>query len=368
MKLKYIMCLITFLIFGLHLKAQNSQTESSEESSTNQSEVKVWSKYNFVPGDEIIFQDDLLVEENGEFPSRWDLLKGNAENAVFENENAINFENRSIVTPLIDKQNYLPEIFTIEFDAYFNDVYYSWQSYNIRFWKGTKEYIKLNSENDDIFKTLKIHNNGAYAETRIEKFTKKFEGYDDNIKGQLPGWKHIAISFNKRTLKVFVDQYRALNIPNLKIKPEIVSIESYTNNKDGLIMAIKNVRIAEGGKKLYDRVMSDGKFVTTGILFDVNKATLKPESMGIINEVAKMMQEHPDLNFSIEGHTDSDGADDYNQQLSEQRANTVKGTLIELGIDETRLQTKGLGESVLLNDNNTAENKANNRRVEFIKI
>ncbi len=114
--------------------------------------------------------------------------------------------------------------------------------------------------------------------------------------------------------------------------------------------------------------MADGKFVTRGILFDVNRATIKPESMGVLNEVAKMMQEHADLNFSIEGHTDSDGAEDYNQQLSEKRAAAVKNLLTNLGIDASRMQTKGIGESVPVSDNNSPEGKANNRRVEFIKI
>jgi len=80
----------------------------------------------------------------------------------------------------------------------------------------------------------------------------------------------------------------------------------------------------------------------------VNEATIKPESYGVINKIAKMLTKHVDLNFSIEGHTDSDGDADYNQALS--------------------LQREGLGESVPLNDNASAEAKANNRRVEFVKL
>ena len=133
-------------------------------------------------------------------------------------------------------------------------------------------------------------------------------------------------------------------------------------------MAIKNIRIAEGGKKLYDRIVADGKFTTRGILFDVNKATLKPESMGVINEIAALMKEHADLKFSIEGHTDSDGEDNHNLQLSEQRALAVKEALAGLGIDSSRMSHKGLGESVPVAENTSPEGKANNRRVEFVKI
>ncbi|MDX1753001.1 MAG: OmpA family protein, partial [Salinimicrobium sediminis] len=75
-----------------------------------------------------------------------------------------------------------------------------------------------------------------------------------------------------------------------------------------------------------------------------------------------------DLKFSIEGHTDSDGDDTHNLQLSEQRALAVKDALIAMGIDSSRMQHKGLGESVPVAENSSPEGKANNRRVEFVKI
>ena len=134
------------------------------------------------------------------------------------------------------------------------------------------------------------------------------------------------------------------------------------------ICAIKAIRVNEGGKKLYDRVMADGKFVTHGILFDVNKSTIKAESMGTINEIVKLMNEHSDLRFRIEGHTDSDGDDAYNQKLSEDRAASVKSLLVDSGIDASRFETKGFGESKPVDNNTTPEGKANNRRVEFIKL
>lgn len=89
--------------------------------------------------------------------------------------------------------------------------------------------------------------------------------------------------------------------------------------------------------------------------------------MGTINYVAEMMKKHSELSFIIEGHTDSDGQDDFNQKLSEQRANTVKNTLVELGIDASRLTCAGYGESRPVSDNTTPEGKAANRRVEFVK-
>ena len=81
-----------------------------------------------------------------------------------------------------------------------------------------------------------------------------------------------------------------------------------------------------------------------------------------------MMQDHPNLNFRIEGHTDSDGADDYNLSLSAERAEAVKWALVEMGIAEERFATEGKGETVPVDANTTPEGKANNRRVEFVKL
>jgi len=342
-----------------------NETDASEKTTeTEGTDAKAWSKYNFVPGDKIIFEDNLGSEENGEFPSRWDLSKGSAENAKMGDENIINFENQSIITPLMETENYLPEVFTIEFDAYFNEgAAASWQNYNLRFWQGSGSL----SEGKNTFYPVNIYKDGADTSTAVQSNRKKYNAHDKAV-GQKTGWKHIAISFNKRSLKVFVDEYRALNIPNYGHRPKMVSIGSYIYNQPGKPMAIKNIRIAEGGKKLYDRVMADGKFVTRGILFDVNKATLKSSSMGEINQVAKMMKEHTDLKFSIEGHTDSDGDDTHNLQLSEKRAAAVKEALANSGVDSSRLQIKGMGESIPVSDNTTPEGKANNRRVEFVKL
>ena len=196
----------------------------------------------------------------------------------------------------------------------------------------------------------------------------KTESFRTEAKEWTPKWKHVAISFNKRSLKVYMDKERLLNVPNLGFRPKMFSIGGHYDDRFIKMSLIKNIRVNEGGKKLYDRIIAEGKFVTRGILFDINKSTIRGESMGTINEIVQLMKEHSDLKFRIEGHTDSDGDDSYNQQLSEDRAAAVKELLIQSGIEASRLESLGYGESKPVDENATPEGKANNRRVEFIKI
>ena len=100
------------------------------------------------------------------------------------------------------------------------------------------------------------------------------------------------------------------------------------------------------------------------ILFDTNKDTFKQQSYAVLNSIAAILKEYPYSKFSIEGHTDSDGGDNFNQRLSDARANAVKKYLVEQGIDRFRLSALGFGESKPIDSNKTKAGKANNRRVE----
>lgn len=122
------------------------------------------------------------------------------------------------------------------------------------------------------------------------------------------------------------------------------------------------------GMTLYDQIMSQGKFVTRNILFDVGKATIKMESFPEIMKIATVMKEHPDLIFSIEGHTDSDGDPVKNKTLSEDRSKAIREALTKMGVDGIRMEAKGYGQSKPIDTNATKEGKANNRRVEFVLV
>jgi len=326
--------------------------EETASAKTN-NQMKLYTKYDFVPGDTVIFEDLLINEQNGEFPAKWDLKSGNVEIALLGDETVINFPStqNAVIVPLMkEKGDYLPEKFTIEFDAYFSEfcTKYTLNLYDLVNQKNPEKLPEITLSPWDIFIMGK-------GKTEIER--------NENY----PYWQRVAISFNIRSLKVYFGEQRVANIPNLGANPTGFSIGSHQCHT-GQFSCIRNIRIAKGSTNLYERVVTDGKFITNGIRFDVGKATIKPESMGIINQIVKLMNEHTDLNFSVEGHTDSDGDESANQKLSEERAAAVKQLLNEMGIDNSRLETKGFGEGKPVDSNATAEGKANNRRVEFIKI
>ena len=103
-----------------------------------------------------------------------------------------------------------------------------------------------------------------------------------------------------------------------------------------------------------------------GANFDFNKATLKPEGMAKLDQAAAVMAEHTDLTVGVEGHTDSVGSDAYNQKLSERRAQAAVDYLVSKGVDASRLQPTGYGESKPVASNDTAEGRAQNRRVDLV--
>ncbi|WP_373734905.1 OmpA family protein [Bacteroides heparinolyticus] len=135
------------------------------------------------------------------------------------------------------------------------------------------------------------------------------------------------------------------------------------------------MRIGQGAVALYDRNAGDidkamaeaGKFVTNNILFDIGKATLKPESMAELQKVADYMKKNPTVRFEVQGHTDNQGSDKINDSLSQQRAETIVKALAGMGVNDFNLKAVGKGSHEPVADNSTAEGRAKNRRVEFIK-
>jgi len=313
-----------------------------------------WAKYDFVPGDRVIFEDDLVREENGEFPSRWDLVSGNVEVAEFGGENVIMFrDGQPSIVPYFQeaKEDYLPDVFTVEFDLYCSSSDFVLYLYDRKNQK---------SESPTGYTDLGINYYNMDFATSNSEYPNK-----ENLAERR--WMHVSVAYTNGKLKAYMDDTRLINIPRIDFDPKGITLYTYHASQDRLFY-VKNVRIAEGGVKYYDRVMEDGKIVATGIRFDTGKSTLKPESMGVINEIYDLMVKYPELKFSVEGHTDNVGDDPSNMTLSADRAESVMNTLIDMGIAGDRLSSRGLGETMPMDDNNYPEGRANNRRVEFVKM
>ena len=330
-------------------------------------------KSDFVPGSIVVFEDKVSGEQVGEFPSKWDLERGNAEIATVNGEQVIEFAKEdSWIKPLISKnpKNYFGDEFTVEFD-----LMYTEGGFEI-------DFMHPDERRDSEIFTLTWGNNYAlrldYVRASSESNTDKEGDSTQDQKTQLNDkrWHHYAISFNKRVIKVYVDGIRYMNVPAAKAGAGWMTF--FFRGDQPAYM--KNVRIARGGGEVYGRNATDasegaiakaiaetGKFVTNNILFETGKADLKPESMDEIQKVADYMKKNATARFLVVGHTDNVGSATSNQTLSEKRAKSVVAALAKLGVDDFNLKAEGRGASEPVADNKTAEGKAKNRRVEFIK-
>ena len=337
----------------------NGDATAQTQPQKGQSLEMTYAKSDFVPGDEIFFEDNQANEQLGEFPSQWDVDYGNAEIVQMGGDKVIMTQGYTAIMPLIgDGKNYFPESFTVEFDIYPQN-FYSVETATDQF------EIGFNDSRTLVARIYTGRDEGCYLYTHWTKPNDdggSSNSSDNNVYFSNNEWHHVAISFNKRACKIYVDGFRVLNIPNMK---QPTSMWIWSNQKQAYF---KNFRIAKGAVPLYDRMMSDGKFITYGITFDVGKATIKPESMGEINRIVQLMTENPDLKFSVEGHTDNTGKEASNQTLSEQRSQAIVAKLVELGIAQDRLTAVGKGQNSPIADNNTDEGRAKNRRVEFVKM
>ena len=367
------------------LDGKKSKKSSSEKSSkgADEKDPTINTSTDFVRGSKILFQDDFKNEKVGEFPSKWDLNAGKAEVKNFNGQKVVEITDNGFITPLIKQKGaYLTEEFTVEFDYYYWDKEPNGMDVGLNDIKlilaGSTDRASDEItvwENDDapVFNVdLPVcdgsnchyyYNNGS--KVIGTSFDYKFS----------KGWHTVAVSFNKRALKLYIDGNRVANLPKVK-QATWVGIQvpfDYEN-----LTFIRNFVLAQGAVELYDRNAQDltavekamqetGKFVTNNINFETGKATLLPESMEEIQKVADYMLKNKNVRFEVQGHCDNQGSDKVNDPLSQSRAEAVVAALVKLGVDEWNLRAVGKGSHEPIADNKTKEGQAKNRRVEFIK-
>jgi len=352
------------------------KSQAISEASAADVDPAVATTTDFKRGPVIMFQDDVTAEQVGEFPSKWDLLSGSAETKTIGGAKAIEITDDGSVTPLIKEQGaYLPEEFTLEYDFYYWEQHEDVGLNELKLILASQQATDRSEFPGDNGETVAFALKHIVVDGESHSFNyndRSDEGFKYNFK---KGWNHVALSFNKRALKVYFNGKRVINLPRVN-QPAWFCFQvpfDYHN-----ITFVRNVVLAKGAVALYDRnaqsmtavekaIAETGKFVTNNILFDTGKATLKPESLGEIQKVADYMKKNPSVRFEVQGHTDNQGSDKVNDPLSQQRAEAIVKALVAMGCDEFNLRAVGKGSHDPVADNKTPAGRAKNRRVVFIK-
>jgi outer membrane protein OmpA-like peptidoglycan-associated protein len=331
---------------------------------------KINSKYDFIPGEKVIFFDDFTSESVGDFPVQWNT------SASGEIVTTSDFPGKWF--QLTKGGFFIPEAlekftdnFTIEFDFLPITNFDSEYMVSLDFFlvSGT---LSNPDEGGAIPGNAGIKITTSYEEILWVNYSEKDEGYKDQGKSSFAfktGEKyHVAFWVQKQRVRMYANETKVLDLPR-GIRSDYTYNIFRIQTTDEISPLISNFRIAAGLPDMRNKLITDGKLISYGITFDVNSDKIKSESFATIKEIAQVLNDNPTVKIKVIGHTDSDGDDKSNLDLSKRRASSVKNSLVkDFSIDETRIQTDGKGEGEPVAPNDSGVNKALNRRVEFLKL
>jgi OmpA-OmpF porin, OOP family len=305
-----------------------------------------WANYDFKPGDRVLYAEDFAGDEVGDFPKRMEFKAGGLEVVEWQGARYLRANQDSkfyLVLPEV-----LPDRFTMEFDYTIPSggevwIYFQDKDDRLAVFGGNGSAGARNTP-------AGVAANGAVADQNANKI------------------RRARIMGDGKYLKLYLDDTRVANVPNADVG-RANKILFYTDGDASKPSMFGNFRVAAGGKKLYDALAEKGRVATQGIYFDTGSDRIRPESTPTLKEIGAMLKDHADLKLAIEGHTDNVGQPDANQTLSEKRAAAVRQFLIDsYGINGSRLQAKGLGQTKPVASNDTPEGRQSNRRVELVKM
>ena len=352
--------------------AGNEKKELNKSESSQEITMQSYSKYDFVPGEKVIFFDDFSQDAVGDFPALWN-TNGSAEvvtNSLYPGNWMKYVGDVAVWT---DKLLELPENYTVEFDiipttnedgAMAGYMFRLMQSINARSFDGGAVPGKAG---------LAYHveyfgrsNYRTYINNSDEDLGLSGSKDDKKTYHKLNQKYHIAVWMQKARVRLYMNETKLFDLPKAfpleSVKMDRLRFE------DGAAL-VSNIRIAVGSPDMRNKLITEGKLVSYGLYFDSGKDILKPESYGTLKGIADVLKENPNVRVKIVGHTDSDGADAANLELSKRRSESVKNELVKtFSIDAARLESDGMGESQPLGPNDSPANKALNRRVEFLKL
>jgi len=362
---------------------ENDEVYENEEGFGTSPDFSAYSKFDFEAGEKIIAYEDFSSDEIGDLPARWN-TSNSAEVVTLSTVEGkwmkMGKGKGSFVPNFITE---FPENFTLEYDVIFDydvSLYIFLRfllvnfsdlenpNYNMNQWRPGKNGITfrmeggISSGGGVVFKKY-VPDQQLNQESR----KKAVQFSRDNSGRGKP--MHVALWKQGKRLRVYLDEAKIFDIPRAFEDPKIIKSMRWFSeiSDDDNYYFLSNIRYAIGKADTRNKLLEEGKLVTYGITFDSGLANLKPESYGVLKKIASVINENG-ISVTIIGHTDGDGDANFNQELSELRANSVKSTLInEFGVDGSALNAEGRGESQPLAGNETPEGKAKNRRVEFIK-
>lgn len=357
--------------------------DGTKEKGTSSQTLSFTSKYDFVPGEKVMAFEDYSNTAIGDFPTRWN-TNATAEVVTLNNKEGkwLKISKEGVWYP--EFINNLPDNFTLEFDLGVNNDFdgssFVLNMANLKNrekdYKDFYHYVNW-KHGHALHINFTPFNGRTSARAKIQTATDgnylvnndvEFKGWDNTKQN----FAHISLWRQNQRLRVYVNGEKIFDIPKAfeaAGKYNTVTFAMQGSNQPNDYYLLGNVRLAIGAADTRNKLITEGKFVTRGILFDVNSDRIKPESAGALKDIANVLKENASVKVKIIGHTDGDGDDKANMDLSKRRAAAVKAYLVkEFSIDAGNIETDGKGESAPVDKNTTAEGKANNRRVEFVKM
>jgi OOP family OmpA-OmpF porin len=341
---------------GKPLKDQSAANATGSDSSTagvgagsNDPPGKgAWLNYDFVPGERVLFYDDFADDKVGDLPVHEDVTGGNVAVVDIKGRKYLHTVTGAEMT--INLPEALPQRFTVE-------VTFHRQGGN-----GSGLFFRFGETDEFTFRC--DQGNGTISGTGpngSKESGQEVAGIGDN------DFETCRLMVDGGYAKGYVNSVRFGQLNGLVI-PRENKIRVDLPNADDNGSLVTGIRIAAGGKKLYDALAASGRVATQGIFFDVNSDRIRGESTPTLKEIGDMLAQHADLKLTIEGHTDNTGTAAGNQSLSERRAAAVRQYLIDsFRIDGGRLTSAGFGATKPVASNDTPEGRQNNRRVELVK-
>jgi OmpA-OmpF porin, OOP family len=353
-------------------------TTTPAGNTTQPASLKAYSKFDFVPGEKIIGFEDFSTGNIGDFPGGWN-TNAAAEIVTIENKPGrwLKFTKQGAFSPEFTSK--YPEDFTFEFDllhSYEDGGGPQYLFFSIADLQNINEPQHFGLGNNHF--TIILLPGQTQEETgacEMEIRQNGSTGGGNTVRTAQIGNRnylvHISIWRQKERVRVYMNEEKVWDVPKALTKGvQFNSLVFFQKDVDEkFLYYLSNLRLAVGAPDTRKKILEQNKWVTHGILFDVNSDKIKPESYGTLKEMATVLKEYPDLKVKIVGHTDADGKDAENLDLSKRRSVSVKSALSkEFGIDASRMETDGKGEGEPIDKNDNPAGKANNRRVEFIKL